>query len=439
MYRKTFMVVLAFVMVFGLTAMGLAADEWITADRIGNPEAQIVLDWWVQADFTHRDYREARANAYREVFTQWAEENPDVQIRLTVMPGDDEFKNRLMLAASRGNAPDMSSVDSFWAPWFVERGYLQSLNDLMGQEFINDLFPFVVNGVSDQDGNIRALWHSTDVRALYYRTDIVSTPPRTWDELFELSEKIQEEYGIYPYIYNGGRWEGVTFDNFPMFWGQGGDLVDESGAPVFNLGANRAYMLNLMTFLRKTIETGTSPSMVATFTNYQDFEPLIAAGDVAMFQGGSWQAADLKNILSPEEYEKWDVAPVLQQSADMACAATGGWTWGIFTDDPVRKQAAYDFFATLMSPENMAKITKAAGNLPTRMSVFEQEPYYAEDRFYSKYGLMLDYGRPRPGVPIYPTISEELQIAFNAMLTSGVSAEKLLDDAWENVLLEYNR
>ena len=28
------------------------------------------------------------------------------------------------------------------------------------------------------------------------------------------------------YLFNGGRWEGTTFDNLAHFWSQGGELVD---------------------------------------------------------------------------------------------------------------------------------------------------------------------------------------------------------------------
>lgn len=438
MYRKLASLCLALALVLTLSPIVLA-DDWITTNRIGNPDAEIVLEWWVQADFSHRDHREARVEVYRDIYQQWAEDNPNVQVQLTIMPELEEFKNRLMLAASRGNPPDMSSVDSYWVPWFVDGGYLQPIDEFFEEDFVEDLFPFVTEGVSDHEGRVYALWHSTDMRALFYNTEIVPDPPRTWDELFEVGQQIIDEHGIHPYIYNGGRWEGTMFDNLALFWAQGGRLVDEHGAPIFNLDENREYMLNVLNFLNDTVETGISPPMVATFTNYQHFEPLVLSGDVAMFLGGSWQAVDLERILPPEEFEKWDVALIPQIRDDIASTGTGGWTWGIFTDDPVKKEAAYSFFAAQMTVENMGRLSQAIGNLPTRASVYEEVPHFSEDPFYAKYGEMLQYGQPRPGVPIYPTISEELQVAINTILTSDVSAERLLDEAWGNVMREYDR
>ena len=37
-------------------------------------------------------------------------------------------------------------------------------------------------------------------------------------------------------------------ENLPMFWAQGGELVDAGGKPVFGEGKNRVAMLNVLEF-----------------------------------------------------------------------------------------------------------------------------------------------------------------------------------------------
>ena len=59
-----------------------------------------------------------------------------------------------------------------------------------------------------------------------------------------------------------------------MFWGQGGELVDRDGQPVFGLPPNRDRMIRLMRFLRATIETGASPRSVS---NRSSFPPPLRA------------------------------------------------------------------------------------------------------------------------------------------------------------------
>lgn len=414
--------------------------ELLTPSRIGNPNAELTLEWWVQPDFTHRAEQPARQQAYSDVFLAWAEDNPNVQIEINIMPELEEFKQRLQLAASQGNTPDMSAVDSFWAPWFFSRGYLQPLNEYIPEEDIEDFFPFVIDGVSDAEGNIYTLWHGTDCRVLYYNTDYVEEPPQSWDELFETGQNVLDNYEVTPFVYNGGRWEGTTFDAYAYFWAQGGDLVDmESGRPVFNEGANRDAMIDTLEFLRETVETGIAPRAVATITNYNQIEPYIQADDLAMFVGGNWQINDIKRILGEDDATKWQVANIPQEDPDTDSTGTGGWTWGIFTDDEDKKKAAFDFFWFQLQTDNMAKISRAVGTLPTRNSVYEQVPFFSEDYYFSQFGEALQFGRPRPGVSIYNTISEELQVAMNSALTSDTPVGDLLDQAWENVMAEYNR
>lgn len=447
MYRKWLWSVMTLLLivtgaVFASGAQEVAGEdvELVTPTRIGYPDAELELEWWVQQEYTHRTQREDVAEVYRRIYTEWAEENPNVKINVNIMPGNDELKQRLQLAASQGNAPDMAAVDSFWAPWFYTQGYLYPVSEFLSDDDIDDFFPFITDGVSDDEGNIYALWHGTDCRALYYNTDYVSDPPETWAELIETGSRIGDEYDVQPLIFNGGRWEGTTFDAYAYFWAQGGDLVDlESGRPVFNEGRNRAYMIEVLDYLRDLIDQGIAPQAVATINDYREFEPYIQADDVAMFVGGNWQINDIKRLLPADQAAKWEVAPIPQKTAGTQATGTGGWTWGILTDDPERAKAAFDFFYKQMETQNMAALNRAIGTLPTRESVYAAVPYFSEDYYLSQFGAMLEFGRPRPGVAIYNSISEELQVAFNSALTTDDPASEILDRAWENVMAEYNR
>jgi multiple sugar transport system substrate-binding protein len=50
---------------------------------------------------------------------------------------------------------------------------------------------------------------------------------------------------------------------------------------------------------------------------------------------------------------------------------------------------------------------------------------------------MLEHGEARPGVPVYPTMSEELQIAIGTVLTGESTPEEALDKAYKASLAAY--
>src|SRR5688572_20321453 len=225
------------------------AQELVTPVRVGDPDAPMTLSVWAQQDYSHLAARPAIASTFTAVFEDWARAHRDVQLRVSVMPGLELHKAKLQLAAAANRLPDIASIDSFWLPLLAD--HVQPLDVHWPAEDRADLLPFTIQTLS-RDGHVYGFWHETDCRVLFYRTDLVPTPPRTWDELLTTASRVSRERRVAGYLYNAGRWEATVFDHLAMFWAQGGELVDEAGRPIFGEGANRAAMLRLLGFLRDT-------------------------------------------------------------------------------------------------------------------------------------------------------------------------------------------
>jgi multiple sugar transport system substrate-binding protein len=420
-------------LVCGGGATAFAQDDLVTPVRIGRADAPIKLTLWAQHDYSHLDARPEVASLFHDIFEQYARTHPDVQIAVSVMPALEMHKAKLLLAAAAGRLPDIASVDSFWMPLFLERGDVQPLDPYWPAEDRADFLPFTISTLSDRQGHVYGLWHGTDCRVLYYRTDLVPTPPKSWDELLAMASRISREKHIAGYLYNAGRWEATVFDHLPMFWAQGGNLVDGDGQPIFGLPPNREYMVKLMRFLRATIQTGASPSSVLANNDYQQLSSAAVSGDVAMFLGGSWQLRELEFALPPQEFAKWAIADIPEADPKTHSTGTGGWVWVTFARDPVKQKAATEFLRFVESPENVARISIPTRQLPVRKSVYRDFPVFRDDKWYALFGRMLINGRARPAVPIYPAISEQLQLAIGAVVSGAKSPEAAVDDAFKAV------
>jgi multiple sugar transport system substrate-binding protein len=405
----------------------------VTPVRIGRPDAPIKVTLWAQQDYSHLAARTDVADLFREIYDGFARSHPDVQIEVSVMPAQELHKAKLLLAAAAGRLPDIASVDSFWMPLFLERGDVQPLDPYWPADDRKDFLPFTIRTLSDAQGHVYGLWHGTDCRVLYYRKDLVPKPPRTWDELLTMASAISRERGIAGYLYNAGRWEAAVFDHLPMFWAQGGELVDAAGEPVFGIEPNRTRMVRVMQFLRATIDTGASPRSVLANNDYQQLSSAAVSGDVAMFLGGSWQLRELENVLTPAEFAKWDLTDIPTPEPSQYSTGTGGWVWVTFARDPAKQRAAAEFLRFVESPENVARISIPTRQLPVRQSVYRNFPMFRENRWYVKFGEMLVHGRARPAVPIYPAISEQLQLAVGAVVSGAKSPDAAVDDAWRAV------
>jgi multiple sugar transport system substrate-binding protein len=420
-----------------LTAAVCAAQDLVTPVRVGRPDAPTTLSVWAQQDYSHLAARPAIARVFASVFEEWARAHPDVQLRVSVMPALELHKAKLQLAAAAGRLPDVASIDSFWLPLLAAD--VQPLDEDWPAGDRRDFLPFTIQTLTDPAGRLLGMWHETDCRVLFYRKDLVGAPPRTWDELLDTASRIARERRMSGYLYNAGRWEATVFDHLAMFWAQGGELVDRDGRPIFGEGANRRAMLRLLAFLRATIERGASPRSVLGNNDYQQLTGAAIAGDAAMFLGGNWQLKDLQTGLSPEAFARWDIAPIPTADAGTRSTGTGGWVWVVFARDPARRRAAIDFIRDVESPAHAARISEATGHLPVRRSVYRDFPIFSEDVWYRRFGEMLASGHARPTSPIYPAISQQLQLAIGAVVSGERSPEQALDAAWSAVVEEYAR
>ena len=424
----------AALLAFALAASAGADEPLVTPIRIGRSDAPIVLSMWAQADYSHLASRTSIAETFTAIYGEWARERPDVRIDISVMPALEMHKAKLLLAASAGRLPDIASIDSYWVPLFKPGVELQSLNANWPAEDRADFLSFTTETLSDAKGDVYGIWHGTDCRLLYYRKDLVPVPPRTWAELLTTATRVAKERGIAGYLFNGGRWEGAVFDHLPMFWGQGGELVDGEGRPIFGAPPHRERMVALLSFLHEAVASGASPRAVLASNDYKQMSSAAIAGDVAMFLGGNWQLAELKDGLAPAEFAKWDMAPIPQRALGPAPTGTGGWIWVVFSKDEKRRRTATELLRYIESPANVGRIARETGHLPVRQSVYRDFPFFRDDPWLARFGAMLGEARARPAVAIYPYLSEQLQVAIGDTIAGTVSAEVAVDRAFEKTL-----
>ena len=413
------------------------AEDLLTPVRIGPSDAPIHLSMWAQPDYCHLASRQPIADAFDHVFREWAHDRPDVRIDVSVMPALEMHKAKLLLAAANGRMPDVASIVSYWLPLFMAGGHVQALDENWPAGDRADFIPFTIDTLSDAKGHVYGMWHGTDVRVLYYRHDLVPTPPRTWTELIDTATRISKERGMSGYLFNAGRWEAAVFDHLPMFWGQGGELVDTSGRPTFGEAPHRQRMVKVLNFLHETVRSGASPRAVLASNDYRQLSSAAIAGDVAMFLGGNWQVTELRQGLSAEQFALWDIAPIPQAEGGRPTTGSGGWVWVVFAKDPVKRKAATEFIRYVESTRNVGRIMQATGNLPVRRSVYREFAFFREDPFLRKFGQIVETARARPAVAVYPFLSEQLQIAIGAAVDGRKTPEDAVDDAFRAASTRY--
>ena len=269
---------------------------------------------------------------------------------------------------------------------------------------------------------------------LYYNTDLVPSPPQTWDEL-QAAALEAAEAGKEGVLFNGGRWEGTTFDWLANFWAQGGELVDDTGKPIFGEGENREKMLKALNYFKGLVDSGAAPKRVATIKTYDDFNAAAIAGTAAMFFGGHWQYFQLQEAMAPEAFAKWDGRRAARPDARRARHRHRRLDLRRLLRGPGEDRDVRDADARGLhgpgqrghrrpaDPAERSSTRCRSSRIPTSAKLKEY----------------LVHGHARPGVPIYPEISNQIQIMMGEVLSGSKAPEEALDGAWQRVMDAYNK
>ncbi len=433
MRKSIVMSLLASTVLIGAVA-NASADDLVTSDRVGKADAPNVLTMRANPNQSPNSPSAEQKAAFEKVWHAFAVKHPDWQIKFQFFSQDIGGEHaRLLEQARAGRAPDCVTVDSFQLALFIKNKVLQPLDQYFTKDEIADLFPFIRDGITGPDGHIYAWWWGTDLRVLYRNTDIMKDAPQTWADM-EKAALAASKTGVDGVLFNGGRWEGTTFDWLANYWSQGGKLVDDSGKPIFGEGASRDKMLKAINYFKTLVDSGAAPKRVATIKDYNDFNAAALAGTTASFFGGHWQYFQLQEAMKPDQFKKWDVSELPGPTADEHATGTGGWTVAAFAKDPAKVKMCAD----VMREVYMGPANEVIGDLPTRQSLFDslakfQTPYFAKLRKF------LVNGHARPGVPIYPEISNQIQIMMGEVLSGTKEPAAALDDAWKRVMAAYNK
>jgi multiple sugar transport system substrate-binding protein len=410
-----------------------SAQELAAKDRIGLAEAPKSLVVRLTND-SPNNADPAIAEGYQKIFVDFIKKYPDWKLQLQFMSADIGTEQAKMLEqAKAGNAPDCAAVDSFVLSQFMVNHVLADFTPYFTKDEVADLFPFIRDGITDKDGTVRAWWWDTDLRVLYRNKSIVPDAPQTWDDLKKAALSSVQQ-GMEGVLFNGGRYEGTTFDWLANYWALGGKLVDDSGKPVFGEGENKEKFLKALSYYKDLVDSGAAPKRVTTIANYDDLNAAAAAGTSALFIGGNWQYAQLKATLDENDFNNWTFSPIPGPTADQRSTGTGGWTIASFSKDKEKVEMC----ANLAREVYMGPANTLQQQLPTRKSLFDKYPVFATDAN-KVFAQALTDGQARPGAPIYPEISNQIQIMMGDVLSGTKQPEEALNAAFNATMEAYKR
>ena len=179
------------------------------------------------------------------------------------------------LAAHDGTY-SLLNMDTIWTAEFAAAGWLKELTGAQRQTALSGVLPIAAQSAEYQ-GKLYAVPLNTNAQLLWYRKDLVPSPPQTWAAIIADAQKLPASQGLIEE--QGAQYEGYTVWFNSVLASAGGQVINSAGQPVLGHPAVVAAQV-----LRDVANSGRAdPSLSANQENQ---------GDLA-FQAG--QAAFMLN------------------------------------------------------------------------------------------------------------------------------------------------
>jgi multiple sugar transport system substrate-binding protein len=169
---------------------------------------------------------------------------------------DDQRVQLVRRLAASDSGMDVLGLDVTWTQEFASAEWILEWTGEQKAQAEQGTLAGPLESARYQD-KLFAAPKNTNVQLLWYRTDLVPEPPRTWDEMIQVAQRLKAENKPYQVITMGAQYEGLVVLYNTMVASAGGRILDDEGAKVvFDDGAVKALDL-----LRRFATAGvTNPS-----------------------------------------------------------------------------------------------------------------------------------------------------------------------------------
>ncbi len=407
--------------------------------------AQDVIELGVLAGtgFTPEAGNPAVAEAYQQAWDRFEAENPDIQLRLEPHAGNTEALQDILTRGTAGRLPDVGIMDTFWIPRLHASGYLQPMDHILTEEDRADFLPGVIEATT-HDGALRSIYIYNSWRGIFYRPSEVEAlgydaPPTDWDEFIAFGREAREAGYSYAVMLPANLSELTMLYMFPQILGLGGQIHDETGRPNFFEEPNRAIVERVYGMWRQLVEEGLMPANVGGMDETAT-RPFFYSGETITIGSSSSFINQFYFDVPPIRGDLGATAVPLPDGA-VPVPLLAAWGYTIFTEDPVRAEAASRFIRFMLSPEILSELNAVQGHLPVRRSIWENTPAFADDPLFQQlYQIQNDPRlQERSIFPIYPAIKDALTGQMAEVIAGNITPAEAVDRAGEEVMAAYER
>lgn len=366
---------------------------------------------------------------FEELRDEWSGDYSDTEINVEYVPWD-EAQDSITNALAGGDAPDVLEAGNDQVSNWAAQGAILDLEEYVdGWDEAEDINEEAMEYGAFEDTQYSVPLHLA-VRTLIYRADWLEElghdAPATWDELAEVAEDIEDEYGVLGF----GAPTDFTNGIASFIWSNGGEVATSDDGTEWE-----GQLTNPATVEAIEFYTELTNDLSPVYTGEDELIPQadLANEELGMYIDGNWAFDEVADQAGdPDIVDELGAAPIPGVDG-MAPAFAGGSNLTVFstTDNP---DFAFELLSTWASKDMGATWAEHTGFFPAYPELLD-EPQFQEDEVAQASATQLEEQEYFPATPNWTDADFEGKIIPGAVLdiAEGANAEERLAEANEEL------
>lgn len=319
-----------------------------------------------------------------------------------LLPSDADGQREQLVRrlAAKDAGMDLLGMDVTWTAEFAEAKWIRSLNPEQSSQATQGVLPAAVKTGTWKDTQYGIPKH-TNVQVLWYRKSLVPNPPKTWDELMAMSQKLKDEGKTYQIGFTAAQYEGYVVNVNNFFNAFGATFVNSDSTKATVTDNDKA--VQALTLLKKLATAGLTS---ASLSNAQ--EPEIFAdlqNNKSAFSINWPYVLSAMRTANPKIADDlgYTTFPTLKEG-EAPKVTLGGMNYAVSTFSK-HPDEAFEAAMCLRSPEHQIQTALEAGDPPVNEAAYQNAEF---KKAYPMGDVMLEELKnavPRPLTPMYQNIS----------------------------------
>lgn len=345
----------------------------------------------------------AEIQSYQAIVDAFSEKHPEIKVNFSYVPEDAEYRQRLAIQFSAGNAPDVMLIDYRHVASYAALGGLEPVGPFLDKSSMvkaSDYYAAPMQAFT-WDGSLWCIPQNISSLAVYYNKDLfdaagVPYPTNDWTQedflnaaraltLDQDGDGTPDQYGvgISPLLIRAA----------PFIWQNGGQMVDDPENPTRLTLDPPETKEALQWFVDLQVKEHVVPDRVAEQASSS--ENRFLAGTLAMYFNSRRGVPTYRTITSFD----WDVAPLPAGKTFVTILHSDGFC---LSKNSANKDAAWTFIEFANSVEGQTILSQTGRVVPSLISVAESPAFLDPNHPPANSRIWLDTADKVVPISIFP-------------------------------------